>query len=183
MPAANRFTTRYEMSEDRIKLSLELSGKNVQVLWLTRRLLNRILPHLLGRLQGIGPIAPAPSNMESQAATAGSSDAAQRFNQEAAVSAITRQPAVASSEKTPAGPVAFLITSVDVCTSPATMFLDFKCGEQRLHRLPFGEDVLRQWLSIIYSQYRVGGWDETFWPNWIHSSETTNSAKYDLLLH
>lgn len=182
MPTATRFTTRYEMSEDRVKLSLELPDDNVQILWMTRRLLSRMVPHLLDRLQGIGPIASGPTETQQQA-MAGNSDAVQRFNQEAAVSAIARQPAVTPSEKTPAGPVAYLITSIDVRSGPQVIVLDFKSGERVLHSLPLGEDALRQWLSIVYSQYKAGGWNEAFWPNWIHGPEATNRAKDGLLLN
>lgn len=181
MPTATRFTTRYDTGEDRIQLLLELPDNNVQVLWLTRRLLNRMLPHLLDRLQGTGPAASATSAPAQSSAP--SSEAVQRFSQEAAVSAIVRQPAVAPSGKTPAERVSYVVTSVDIRTGPKSLVLDFKGGEQVLHSLPFGEDALRQWLSIIYAQYRTGEWRETFWPGWIQTPDAAPAPKEDMRLN
>lgn len=181
MPTATRFTTRYSISEDRIQLLLELPDNKVQTLWLTRRLLNRMLPHLLNRLQGTGPVAAA-ANTPAQTGAA-PPEAVQRFNQEAAVSAIVRQPAVAPSEKTPAERVAYVVTSVDVRTGPRSLVLDFKGGEEVLHSLPFGEDALRQWLSIVYAQYRDGDWHEAFWPGWIQTPDAAPAPKEDMRLN
>ena len=181
MPTATRFTTRFDTAEDRIQLLLELPEDKVQILWLTRRLLNRMLPHLLNRLQGTGPAAVPADAPATPGAPA--SEAVQRFQQEAAVSAIVRQPAVAPSEKTPAERVAYVVTSVDVRTGPTALVLDFKGGEQVLHSLPFGEDALRQWLSIVYSQYKAGDWQEGFWPGWIRASNAGTAPREDLRLN
>lgn len=181
MPTATRFTTRYNTGEDRIQLLLELPDNTVQTLWLTRRLMNRVLPHLLNRLQGTGPVAAATDTTGQ--GSAAPSEAVQRFNQEAAVSAIVRQPAVAPSEKTPAERLSYVVTSVDVRSGPKSLALDFKGGDQVLHSLPFGEDALRQWLSIIYAQYRNGDWHETFWPGWIQTPDAAPAPKGDLRLN
>ena len=46
MQALQRITTEYDEHEDRLRLSGELSDGSSVLLWLTQRLLYRILPHL-----------------------------------------------------------------------------------------------------------------------------------------
>ena len=42
----HRITTEYIDSEDRIRLTGQLASGDTVVLWLTQRLLNRLVPHL-----------------------------------------------------------------------------------------------------------------------------------------
>ena len=44
--ALQRVTTAYVADEDRLRLTGELSDGDAVVLWLTQRLLNRLVPHL-----------------------------------------------------------------------------------------------------------------------------------------
>jgi hypothetical protein len=186
MPTASRFTTRYLPAEDRVQLMLELSDEEVQVLWLTRRLLNRMLPHLIRILDENAPsvVSAARAAAAGREKTSGPpKEALQRFSQEAAVSAIERQPAVGAGGHRPEGNISYLVTSVDVNTGPKNLRLDFKSGEEVLHSLPFGENALRQWLSILHSQYRAAGWEEPFWPSWIRAEGTEGAPKEDLRLN
>lgn len=188
MPTATRFTTKYEAAEDRIKLMLELSEDEVQVLWLTRRLMSRMLPHLIKHLGqtggGAASVDSAPQDGKARAAPAAKhTDAVQRFNQEAAVSAIERQPGVGAGGQKPAKNLSYLVTSVDLRTGPRSVVLDFKSGEEILHSLPFGEDALRQWLSILCSQYKAAGWQEGFWPAWLRPVDAPATPQDDLLLN
>lgn len=183
MATATRFTSRYEPTEDRIQLFLELSEEEVQILWLTRRLLNRMLPHLIRLLNQSSPttsVDTAPSAGKSDSAH---KEAVQRFSQEAAVGAIERQPAVGAGGQRPKDNFAYLVTSVDIHTGPKSLRLDFKSGEEILHTLPFGEAALRQWLSILYAQYRAGGWQEPFWPAWIGGKVPGEAPKENLVLN
>ena len=54
-----RVTTRYSVAQDRICLAGELPGGSPVVLWLTQRLLRRLLPPLLAWLQEQGGAAHA----------------------------------------------------------------------------------------------------------------------------
>ena len=44
--ALRRMTTEYRAQEDRLCLTGERTGGDAVVLWLTQRLLNRLVPHL-----------------------------------------------------------------------------------------------------------------------------------------
>lgn len=184
MPTATRFTTRYEMTEDRIKLLLELSENEVQILWLTRRLLNRMVPHLVEHLGKTGSAQASVDTAPQGGGTAAPKHAAaavQQFSQEAAVSAIERQPSVGAGGQRPAGNLSYVVTSVDIRTGTKALALDFKSGDDVLHSLPFGEDALRQWLSIIYAQYKAGDWREGFWPSWIRPVDVPAARAEGLL--
>lgn len=80
-PLLERLTTRYSNTEDRICVAGELAGAKPMVLWLTQRLLLRLLPSLFEWLQAqesvdVAPKAPAVLSMYA--------DAVQSFAQEAA---------------------------------------------------------------------------------------------------
>lgn len=183
-----RFTTRYDQAEDRIQLLIERPEEEVLTLWLTRRLLNRLLPPLLERLEGTGPVAGSDAEAAGAAGAGqgpqGQPAAVQRFQQEAAVSAIERQPAVTPD---PAAPpeqrLGYLVTSIDIRTGPRKVVLDFKCGEDLLHSLPLGGDTERQWLSILYSQYRTARWAEPFWPSWMAAAPAKGEGASNLRLN
>ncbi|RMF17307.1 MAG: hypothetical protein D6757_01440 [Alphaproteobacteria bacterium] len=155
----HRFTTKYVPAEDRIQILMELKSGEVQVLWLTRRLLNLLLPRLLHRLEGTPEAVQKPA--ESRAL------AVQRFSQQAAVRTIRPQPPVTLDEQTPQRPAA-VAAEVDIRTGGGRLFLDFRdAAGRQLPSLPFGEQMLRQWLGVVQAQYRAGGWNETFWPAWM----------------
>jgi len=51
MSSLNRITTEYSELEDRIQLRGEAESKQTVVLWLTQRLLSRLLPYLFAWLE------------------------------------------------------------------------------------------------------------------------------------
>ena len=57
-----RITTEYIDREDRIRLTGELAAGTVVVLWLTQRLVNRLVPHLTAWLdRQVTPASNIPS--------------------------------------------------------------------------------------------------------------------------
>lgn len=165
-PAVRRVTTRYVPEEDRIQFLLELSPDEVKVLWLTRRLLNRLLPQILERLEGAWndtpDTAPAP--------------VLQKFKQAAAVSGIKPQKAVSPAVNTAQKQSDVLITSVDVRRQKKTFIFHMKAGDHPVTPFPFTEEVLRQWLGVLHAQYKAGGWTENFWPSWMDSTSREDVA-------
>ena len=47
MQSVKRFTTAYDPAQDRVRITLEQTDASVQVLWLTRRLLVRLVPEIV----------------------------------------------------------------------------------------------------------------------------------------
>ena len=56
-----RLTTEYVPAEDRMRLAGETAPDQAVVIWITRRLLDRVLPHLFGWLERKGPAVPQAS--------------------------------------------------------------------------------------------------------------------------
>ncbi|MEM9784856.1 MAG: hypothetical protein AAF801_00030 [Pseudomonadota bacterium] len=163
MSDVRRFTTRYDPAEDRIKLLVELNTDEVRVLLLTRRLLNRLLPPLLNRLNQ-APVVQEALKPQAQAA--------QHFAQSAAIGEMTKQKGVEAASAAPDRPVrVHLVSSVDVHSGANTgLALGFKSGETVVQLVPFTEPALRQWLHVVYRQYKAGDWREGFWPSWVAPS-------------
>lgn len=166
MAGVRRFTTRYDPTEDRIKLLVELTSDDVRVLMLTRRLLNRLLPALLQGLEKAPAVTEVPKPQ---------AQAAQRFAQTAAVSGIAKQKAVAPAADVAGQTTQYLVSSIDLQSGKGGLSLHFKSGETLVQAMPLNEDGLRQWLNVMFRQYEAGGWHETFWPKWVKPG-TTSSA-------
>jgi hypothetical protein len=158
--AIRRFTTEYVVAEDRMRLSLERGDDSVAVLWLTRRLMRRLVPQVvkvvdaLPRLQGGGQQTPPPS------------DNAQRRSQLDALGKIEQQAPVLAGDL-PDGLENHLITGLGLRMAKTAVFIDFKVGEDVVQTLPFSEAALRQWLGLLHLNFRKGEWVEDVWPSWI----------------
>ncbi len=166
-----RITTEFIDSEDRIRLCGECAPQQTVVLWLTQRLLNRLVPHLLSWLaQQTGVSGGLGADMRAELA--------QSFAQQAAVATMEPQAPVRAN----ATQQAWLVHSVDVTVNPQAVRLTFK-GQPTpadqpdplmeacvsMQALP-----LRQWLSIVHEQCRRAGWVSAsteasghIWPEWI----------------
>lgn len=139
-----RITTEYVDSEDRIRLCGELAPNQSLVLWLTQRLLNRLLPHLLGWLeQQVGVSGAVGADVRAEVVNG--------FAQQAALAAMEHQsPVQAHSAQS-----AWLVHEVDVTVNQEVMRLTFKgqtCSDPSAQTLEASVTMqalpLRQWLSI-----------------------------------
>lgn len=166
-----RITTEYSEAEDRIRLSGELPSGEAVVLWLTQRLLRRMVPALCGWLE-----------KQTGAAVPGAlADTVQGFAQQAAVAALEPSPAVMASEPSPV----WLVQAVDVTTSPEALALVFKGDPQggAVARLGFEHRPLRQWLSIVHRQCERGGWVAMGWPEWVTETASASGAGQAAVWH
>lgn len=164
-----RFTTEYIADEDRMRFSVEFGDGSVQVLWLTRRLLDRLLARLLTQID----TAPLPGGGNTNPVAA---QAQQKFNQQVAASSIKPQkPVRVTMPEQQARPPA-LVTSVDLHSRTTVLHLDFKSGNTILARIPFRKEALRQWLNVLYIRYKGAGWTGTAWPAWIKPEDETEQA-------
>jgi len=170
MSDVNRFTTKYDLTQDRIQLLVELQDGTVCVLWLTRRLLNYLVPTLFEKLEAGRRIKDAPSPQ---------AHAVQKFAQAAAVSGLKKQKPVEPPEKIEESRSA-LVTAVDLKTSPKALSLSFKSGQKLVQSLQLTEPVLRQWLEVVQKQYHAAGWSEALWPDWMLTE--SQGATQDLRL-
>lgn len=149
-----RITTEYIDTEDRIRLSGEVGSDAPVVIWLTRRLLQRLLPMLLQWL-------------ENQSGDMPHAEILQGFAQQAAKAELTLQPPVRACGES----AAWLVSLVDVEQSEQMVTLTFHgVNGQTPVSLALAATTLRQWLSIVYEAYLKAEWSIEIWPGWLQES-------------
>ena len=146
-----RVTTVYNNHEDRIQISAEDAKGRVVVLWLTQRLLKRLLPALIEWYE------------EKSAGNRIGSEIRLNFEQVSAVSRLKPQPPVASETSIDAG----VIESIDIKRGADGVRLVFKTQRFEPAELSFGDVALRQWLDIVYRVYLSAEWTGVQWPDWL----------------
>lgn len=160
-----RITQRYDPGEDRIALTAQNAEKEVLLLWLTLRLANRLAGTLTGWLdERVKAAAPeheeTPSGIHS-------------FEQWTAQARMRRAPPVERCTTTEEA----LISEVSLRRGTKGVMLTFRWGTERQARLRLDGTQLRQWLIILYRQYRRADWPKTVWPNWIALGEEERSSR------
>lgn len=169
MADLQRITTQYIESEDRLRLAGELVDGAPQVLWLTQRLLQRLLPVLFKQLQGQG--AGADTSY---------ADLLHSFAQQSARAELVPQPPVQVSPSS----AAWLVLSVDIAPSDGGVRLTFK-GEpdqpDQQASLALTALPLRQWLGILHDAYGTAEWPLQVWPQWLQESSAPAAAPAALL--
>lgn len=159
-----RITTKYIDVEDRIQLSGQTGSSAPVVIWLTQRLLQRLIPVVLKDLerQRQGLLAEVLQGFAQQAARAGT----------------VPQAPVQFNDRSPA----WLAHEVDVTQSKTTLQLVFHGVEGQTAVLALAVDPLRQWLNILYDACLKAEWPHDVWPAWIRESVLPVSPQ-PMLLH
>lgn len=155
----NRVTTQYVENEDRLRLTGEGPAGETCVVWITRRLLGRLLPALFGWLEGRVMAAPRAEILQS-------------FAQEAARASIKRQPPV----RAPGDSISFLVISIEVTRGDKSVLLKFRGAEDKAASFTLEAQPLRQWLAIVQSQCGKAEWRMQEWPVWMTESEAMKLA-------
>jgi len=152
-----RLTTEYMPAEDRLRLAGETGPEQAVILWLTRRLLERLLPHLFRWLERQGGDAPL-------AVDTGYGELMQGMAQQSARASLPAQPPVDAARASRS----WLVASVDVSVEPSVLRLVFAApeGEEPVS-LDFEVKPLRQWLNIVHDRYRQAEWPMGVWPAWM----------------
>jgi len=172
MMELNRLTTQYDPMQDRIRLAGELKSGQSAVLWLTQRLLNRLVPHISQQLEK--PIASKADVPSVQA------HLQQSFAQQRARTELPRQAPVTAEKNS----IQWLVKTVGLKANQKgirLVFTGFADMEQAALALP--ATPLRQWLNILHDQYRVAGWATTMWPEWLEESLPLTMADRSTALH
>jgi hypothetical protein len=156
----NRLTLSYDPREDRLRLSAIDSDEQPLVLWLTQRLGNLLVPMLVKSLE---------SDIELPAdAPAAARPVAQVLAQTQAELSIRKSPAVAPD---PGTSERGLLLGVRVRRNRKTFLLELNWAEGDI-ALPASGDWLRQFLRIIYNNYRVARWQtQMIFPVWFNTDQ------------
>ncbi|TSE35323.1 hypothetical protein Tfont_02297 [Tepidimonas fonticaldi] len=167
MTELQRITTEYSEAEDRLRLAGEDAQGQTVVLWLTQRLLSRLVAHLCRWLEQQGGNAPLV-------------EVRQEFAQQKARAELAPQPPVRADAETQG----VLVHSVDLKRSRAGLVLHFKgVGGNVVASLKLQPKPLRQWLNIVYDQYLQAGWPTTVWPAWVAEAKPAATPARAAVLH
>lgn len=154
-------TTAYNQDEDRLRFAIVDEEGHHRVLWLTRRLAERLVPALLQ-----GMVAPAAEDAAPPEAPAGTSpaDAAQVYAQLEARLAQKPLPPIEPGPDAPQG-VVYEITLK--AADQGLRGMEFHCRSMSPCELFLTPRELRQWLQLVHTCFRMGQWREDIWPAWI----------------
>ena len=177
-----RITSIYSDVEDRFRITGEVSDESTRCLWLTQRLLLRLVPHILewlneiARAEGKGDLGQAElmQDFAQQAAKA-------QLEPQAAVPVPTMPDPNAAIETTPGAATVgqqeaiWLVKEVDISKSTnGILTLTFKHESANGVQLAMAPIELRQWLIILHSQWLQAGWPAAIWPEWVDTSPKAN---------
>jgi hypothetical protein len=155
-----RITTVYVDSEDRVRLSGTVApSDSVVVIWLSQRLLQRLVPALVRWLEQQGFESPRGELLNS-------------FAQQAARSDLTPQAPV----QAPMDSDTWLAVAVDITAHAEQLVLRFRGQGQQQAMLALEAKPLRQWLSIVHHAYCQADWPQTVWPAWVRENTPPRQA-------
>lgn len=150
-PELTRITTRYIAAEDRVRLVGERAGGSEVAIWLTLRLLQRLVPKLLVHLEAMrGALEP---------------------NRELLLGFAQQNALAAHVPVAPVGPSAeaefWLAERASIRRSTQALTITFESAEGGAASLYLPPVVLHQWLAILYRVYSSAQWPMDIWPVWL----------------
>jgi hypothetical protein len=151
----NHITTEYDQAEDRVRLAIASTEKQTYVLWLTRRLTERLVPVLVKDLKvELGDEEATPSDLQ----------AAQLYAQLEA--RISKKPA--KSVAVDAGASQGLVHEMKIkSTANGMRVIEFHCKDMEVAELVVKPAELRQWLEALRQAFVNGQWRNDVWPAWL----------------
>jgi hypothetical protein len=158
--SVHRITTDYVETEDRLRLRGETEDGERMIIWLTQRLLNRVIPHLCQWLEG-NDRPPAE-----QSSSPGLADVAQSMAQQAAQQRFASEAPVEVDLTTRS----WRAEAVDIATALAALRITFRSGAGDSASLTLRPEAMRQWLGIVHGQYKKGEWPMSIWPEWLEEA-------------
>lgn len=165
-----QITTQYDQQEDRMSLVVSSDEATTRRLWLTRRLIERLVPVLLDGLEI--HLTPATSNAPEALPT--QKQAAQVYAQLEA--RISRKPAVAVQVQPDT--VAALVREISIDPHKnGGRTIQFICINAEPATLVLTETELRQWLQGVERACHKAQWRADIWPAWIAGSRGRTSSQ------
>lgn len=178
MNVLNKFTTQFDPIEDRIYLSGAIGSDQTLQVWLTQRLVNRLVLHLCQTLE-----KTASPNSETRQPLSGQSQRTQleqSFAQQQARATMPKQPPVLPLADSPQ----WRVDHVDIQHAQSGVRLIFRGAteaQQVMVSLPI--PALRQWLGILHGQCLRAEWPLQAWPLWISDAARPNQSVPTGALH
>lgn len=166
MSALQRITTEYVGVEDRIRLSGKDGADDAApvVIWITQRLLQRLLPVLLEWL-------------ERREGASLRADVVRSFAQQAARAELVPQEPVRAA----ADSAAWLAREVDIGRDERSVRLSWRGGEGQSAFFELSAKPLRQWLGILHDHCVKADWPLDAWPEWVCAAAPARAERTGLL--
>ncbi len=161
-----RLTTEYVDAEDRLRLTGETGPGQILVLWLSHRLLVRLLPHLFLWLENHGS-STLPTEIE------------QSLEQRAASAGMDFEAAVQRDGRCQA----WLVEAVDMTAGDHALRLRFRRDGETSVSLTLSSLHMRQWLTILRALWHVAEWHAEIWPEWIPCGNADQQYKSRVIVH
>jgi len=174
MTTLQRITSEYIESEDRIRLTATTGARETLILWITQRLLIRLIGHFLKWLDKEAPEVARSSAVGSEAKSA-----LQGMAQQSAAAKLQEQSAVTATSDS----ATLLVKEIDIKMSEEVVLLVFKCHDGQRPELTFTIQQLRQWLGMIHRLWRQAEWPLSIWPEWMDDNQQANPVSSDSSLH
>jgi hypothetical protein len=161
MSSIKKITTRYSQTEDRFSLYAQADDGTIISLWLSQRMLLRLIPRMLGWLE----IQKNTSLQNDARAT----DTINEFAQQEAHYSLEYEEPVQSLIKPEDNPLPNkqpLVTKIDIKWEDQLMELHFKDDKNSVAPLVLNQLNARRWLAILHSQWLISEWSPKVWPEW-----------------
>ena len=156
-----RITSEYIELEDRIRLAGITDDNQTIVLWLTMRLLRRLITHCLNLLEKNTPeLKKTPAQNEL------SRKSVQHFVQKSAEQQIVEEAAVKVVENSPNQ----LPAEIDIKNDDVGVTIIFKGEFSSDYAIYLNNQQLRQWLGMLHMIWQKAEWPNLVWPDWMSSS-------------
>ncbi len=171
-----RVTMRFYAVQDRIGISGELPQGQI-VLWLTQRMLRRLLLVLVDWLAKHDPmkgLALPSSDLYL--------DVLQGFAQQAARKLLEQMPAVPPVSGDVSSPE-YLVSSVQVEHAAQCLRMVFASEQSPVAQMALTPESLRHWLNILFDVWCRADWPMDPWPAWMRDDSALSVNRLSAQVH
>ncbi len=165
----NKVSLSYSSAEDRMCLAGEVSDADPLVFWLTRRMCEQLVVAITKFIETASSIPIGADK-----------DLMLSFRQSAAL--------IKKEDSEPVKPgndaKTTLIQKIDLVFQKETIALVFFMSDDASAKLTLTTQNARQWLGILFAQYKIAGWPLGVWPSWAtESPEKPSTPDQRQLMH
>lgn len=174
-----RMTTRYIPFEDRVCLMAETDRDVMVHLWLTRRLLDKLLPPVFRWLEKITTttdiVAPEPAEAPSSTTDdPGPAGVRSETASEEEAGAEQKETVSVQTDDTQTARQEWLVSDIKLAGGEKGIRLIFQpapgTADAEPVTLVLETRAARQWIVILYRHFRTAGWSVNAWPAWLQDS-------------
>ena len=167
MHKLQRITSEFIETEDRIKFTAKCENEQTLVLWVTQRLISRLIAHSLNWLEKETSELDRAVILDPE-----SRSNLQGIVQQSARQTLSKQTAVVPEHDSQS----FLVQEIDININNEGVLLLFKGSESKQAELAFNIQQLRQWLAIIRTLWGKAEWPMSLWPDWMDENQLTSTG-------